>query len=92
MKKKNFKNEKIRITDSFISHGGSEIGSNKRKFKQLKVQITEGFLVELVKEYPRGMKNGLNKREVRTSAGSNNRESAVNELGILTRDVACLKL
>ena len=77
MKKKNFKNEKIRITDSFIGHGGSKIGSNKRKFEQLKVRITEGFLVELVKEYPRGMKNGSNKREVRTSAGSNNRESAV---------------
>ena len=39
--------------------------------------ITEGFLVELVKEYLRGMKNGSNKPEVRTSAGSNNRESAV---------------
>ena len=77
MKKKNLKNEKIRITDSFIGHGGSEIGSNKRKFEQLKVRITEGFLVELVKEYLRGMKNGSNKREVRTSAGSNNRESAV---------------
>ena len=43
----------------------------------MKVRITEGFLVELVKEYPRGMKNASNKREVRTSAGSNNRESAV---------------
>ena len=42
---------KIRITDSFIGHGGSKIGSNKRKFEQLK-----DFLVELVKEYPRGMK------------------------------------
>ena len=77
MKKKNLKNEKIRITDSFIGHRVSEIGSNKRKFEQLKVRITEGFLVELVKEYPRGMKNGSNKREVRTSVGSNNRESAV---------------
>ena len=77
MNKKNFKNEKIRITDSFIGRGGSEIGSNKRKFEQLKVRITEGFLVELVKEYPRGMKNGSYKREVRTSAGSNNQESAV---------------
>ena len=75
MKKKKWKNEKIRITDSFIGHGGSEIGSNKRKFEQLKVRITERFLVELVKEYPRGMKNGWNKREVRTSAS--NRESAV---------------
>ena len=56
MKKKKFKNEKIRITDSFIGHGGSEIDSNKRKFEQLKVGITERFLVELVKEYPRGMK------------------------------------
>ena len=77
MKKKKFKNEKNRITDSFIGHGGSEIGSNKRKFEQLKVRITEGFLVELVKEYPRGMENGSNKWEIRTSAGSNNRESAV---------------
>ena len=77
MKKKKSENEKIRINDSFIGHGGSEIGSNKRKFEQLKVRITEGFLVELVKEYPRGMKNGSNKWEVRTSAGSNNRESAV---------------
>ena len=77
MKKKKLKNEKIRITDSFIGHGVSEIGSNKRKFEQLKVRITEGFLIELVKEYPRGMKNGSNKREVRTSVGSNNRESAV---------------
>ena len=77
MKKKNLKSEKIWITDSFIGHGGSEIGSNKRKFEQLKVRITEGFLVELVKEYPRGMKNGSNKREVRTSTGSNNWESAV---------------
>ena len=77
MKKKNLKSEKIWITDSFIGHGGSEIGSNKRKFEQLKVRITEGFLVELVKEYPWGMKNGSNKREVRTSADSNNRESAV---------------
>ena len=33
--------------------------------------------MELVKEYPRGMKNGLNKWEVRTSAASNNRESTV---------------
>ena len=72
MKKKNEKNEKTdRITDSFIGHGGSG------KFEQLKVRITEGFLVELVKEYPWGMKNGSIKREVRTSAGSNNRESAV---------------
>ena len=77
MKKKNEKNEKIRITDSFIGHGGSEIGSNKRKFEQLKVRITEGFLVELVKKYPRGIKNSSTKRELRTSAGSNNRESAV---------------
>ena len=77
MKKKNLKNEKIWITDSFIGHGGSEIGLNKRKLQQLKVRITEGFLVELVKEYPWGMKNGSIKREVRTSAGSNNRESAV---------------
>ena len=77
MKKKNLKNEKIRITDSFIGHGGSEIGSNKRKFEQLKVRITEGSLIELVKEYPRGMKNGSDKWEVRASAGSNNRESAV---------------
>ena len=45
MKKRNLKNEKIRITDSFIGHGDSEIGSNKRKFEQLKVPITEGFLV-----------------------------------------------
>ena len=87
MKKKNLKNEKIRITDSFIGHGGSEIGSNKRKFEQLKVRITEGFLVELVKEYPRGMKNGSNKREVRTSAGSNNRESAVLTFGLLVHQV-----
>ena len=77
MKKKIFKNEKIRITDSFIGHGGSKIGSNKRKFEQLKVRITEGFLVELVKEYPRGMKNGSNKREVRKGAGSKNREFTV---------------
>ena len=77
MKKKNLKNEKIWITDSFIGHGGSEIGSNKRKFEQPKVWITEGFLVELFKEYPRGMKNGSNKLEVGASAGSNNRESAV---------------
>ena len=41
------------------------------------MRITEGFLVELVKEYPRGMENGSNKWEIRTSAGSNNRESAV---------------
>ena len=73
MKKK--KNEKIRITDSFIGHGGLKIGSNKRKFEQLKVRITEGFLVELVKEYSRGMKNDSNKREVRTGAGLNNWES-----------------
>ena len=66
------------MTDSLIGHGGSETGSNNiRKFEQLKVRITEGFLVELVKGYPRGMKNGSNKREVRASAGSNNRESAV---------------
>ena len=45
MKKRNLKNEQIRITDSFIGHGDSEIGSNKRKFEQLKVPITEGFLV-----------------------------------------------
>ena len=77
MKKKKLKNEKIRITDSFIGHGGSEIGSNKLKFEQLKVRITEGFFVEFVKEYPQGMKNGSNKREVRTSAGSNNWGSAV---------------
>ena len=44
------------ITNSFIGHGGSEIGSNKREFEQLKVRITEGYLVELVKEYPQGMK------------------------------------
>ena len=43
----------------------------------MKVRITEGFLVELVKEYPWRMKNGSNKREVKTSAGSNNRESTV---------------
>ena len=82
MKKNNLKNEKIRITDSLIGHGGSEIGSNKRKFEQPKVRITEGFLVELVKEYPWGMKNGSNKLEVRTSAGSNNRESAVLTLSL----------
>ena len=69
--------KKNRITDNFIGHGVSEIGSNKRKFEQLKVRITEEFLVELVKEYPRGMKNGSSKRKVQTSAGSNNRESAV---------------
>ena len=77
MKKKNLKNEKFQITDSFIGHGGSETGSNKRKFEQLKVRITEEFLVELVKKYPRGIKHGSNKREVWTSAGSNNRESVV---------------
>ena len=43
----------------------------------MKVRITEGFLIELVKEYPWGIKNGSNKREVRTSAGLNNREPAV---------------
>ena len=67
MKKKYLKNEKIQITDSFIGHRGSEICSNKRKFEQLKARITEGFLVELVKEYPRWMKNNLNKPEVRIS-------------------------
>ena len=43
----------------------------------MKVPTIEGFLVKLVKEYPQGMKNGSNNREVRTSAGSNDRESAV---------------
>ena len=60
----------------------SKIGLNKRKSEQLKVRITEGFLVELVEEYPQGMKNGSNKREVGTSAGSNKRESTVPYLKI----------
>ena len=66
-----------------IGHWGSKIGSNKRKFERLKVRITEGSLVELVQEYPRGMKNGSNKREVRISAGSNNRESTVVNVKVL---------
>ena len=59
------------------------MGLNKWKFEQLKVRITEGFLVELVKEYPQGMKNGSNKREVWTSASLNNQESTVVQKPVL---------
>ena len=59
------------------------MGLNKWKFEQLKVRITEGFLIELVKEYPQGMKNGSNKREVWTSASLNNQESTVVQKPVL---------
>ena len=43
----------------------------------MQVRITDGYLQGFVKEKPREMKITSNKREIRISAGSNNRESTV---------------
>ena len=43
----------------------------------MQVRITDGYLQGFVKEIPREMKITSNKREIRISASSNNRESTV---------------